>query len=178
MAYVAPTVRSVGDAVTAADYNIMANDVIALRDSIVRLDTQTRTTEYTSTVTTIAGASDVFATDVTFTADGTSAYIVEFFCCDMVQPATNDVKASVHLVTGAGTGLGNMVAFMGIGNANTLGISVYSVFSYTPSAGSTSINIRGVINAAGTMRLRGGTGGSGLEDYVPTRLSVYGGKLT
>ena len=29
MAYVAPTVRSVGDAVTAADYNIMANDVIA-----------------------------------------------------------------------------------------------------------------------------------------------------
>ena len=30
MAYVAPTVRSAGDAVTAADYNIMANDVIAL----------------------------------------------------------------------------------------------------------------------------------------------------
>ena len=28
MAYVAPTVRSVGDAVTAADYNIMANSVI------------------------------------------------------------------------------------------------------------------------------------------------------
>jgi len=28
MAYVAPTVRSVGDAVTAADYNIMANDVL------------------------------------------------------------------------------------------------------------------------------------------------------
>ena len=31
MAYVAPTTRSVGDAVTAADYNIMANDVIDLR---------------------------------------------------------------------------------------------------------------------------------------------------
>ena len=31
MAYVAPTIRSVGDAVTAADYNIMANDVINLR---------------------------------------------------------------------------------------------------------------------------------------------------
>ena len=30
MAYVTPTVRSVGDAVTAADYNIMANDVIQL----------------------------------------------------------------------------------------------------------------------------------------------------
>jgi hypothetical protein len=29
MAYVAPTIRSVGDAVTAADYNIMANDVIS-----------------------------------------------------------------------------------------------------------------------------------------------------
>ena len=28
MAYVAPTVRSVGDAVTAADYNIMANDML------------------------------------------------------------------------------------------------------------------------------------------------------
>jgi hypothetical protein len=33
MAYVAPTIRSVGDAVTAADYNIMANDVIALNSS-------------------------------------------------------------------------------------------------------------------------------------------------
>ena len=32
MAYVAPTVRSVGDAVTAADYNIMANDVISFRN--------------------------------------------------------------------------------------------------------------------------------------------------
>ena len=28
MAYVAPTIRSVGDAVTAADYNIIANDVL------------------------------------------------------------------------------------------------------------------------------------------------------
>ena len=34
MAYTAPTVRSVGDAVTAADYNIMANDVIALRSQL------------------------------------------------------------------------------------------------------------------------------------------------
>jgi len=31
MAYVAPTVRSVGDAVTAADYNIVVNDLINLR---------------------------------------------------------------------------------------------------------------------------------------------------
>ena len=33
MAYVTPTVRSVGDAVTAADYNIMANDVLSFRDN-------------------------------------------------------------------------------------------------------------------------------------------------
>ena len=32
MAYVAPTVRSVGDAVTAADYNIMANNAISFRN--------------------------------------------------------------------------------------------------------------------------------------------------
>ena len=32
MAYVAPTVRSVGDAVTAADYNIAANSIIAIED--------------------------------------------------------------------------------------------------------------------------------------------------
>jgi hypothetical protein len=42
MAYVAPTIRSVGDAVTAADYNIMANDVIAFRPGHLILTTTER----------------------------------------------------------------------------------------------------------------------------------------
>ena len=37
MAYVAPTIRSVGDAVTAADYNITANNDIAIRAAQVNL---------------------------------------------------------------------------------------------------------------------------------------------
>jgi len=177
MAYVTPGTVAAGDVATAAAWNVLTNDVIALRDSIVRLDSQTRTTEYTSTATTVAGASDVFATDVTFTADGTSAYIVEFFCPCMIQPAVNDVKAEAFLVTGTGTGLGALND-IGIGNANTLGLPVFGVFSYTPSAGSTSINVRGIHNNTGTMRLRCGSGGTVYGDFVPMRLSVYGAKLT
>ena len=37
MAYTTPTIRSVGDAVTAADYNIMANNAIAIRAAQVNL---------------------------------------------------------------------------------------------------------------------------------------------
>ena len=51
MAYVAPTIRSVGDAVTAADYNIMANDVINLR-ALANVQSVLLTSSLTQAVTT------------------------------------------------------------------------------------------------------------------------------
>ena len=49
MAYVAPTVRSVGDAVTAADYNIMANDVLDHESRILLAPQRIETVTLTST---------------------------------------------------------------------------------------------------------------------------------
>jgi hypothetical protein len=73
MAYVAPTTRSVGDAVTAADYNIMANDVINLRglanvqsgfststDGIANNATYVDATGLTVTITPTANTSKIF----------------------------------------------------------------------------------------------------------------------
>jgi hypothetical protein len=51
MAYVAPTIRSVGDAVTAADYNIMANDVIDLYDrSIISFKQAIKTDTFSASI--------------------------------------------------------------------------------------------------------------------------------
>ena len=57
MAYVAPTVRSVGDAVTAADQNIIANDVINL-DSRIAL-TEGAWTSFTPTYTNLTVGNGV-----------------------------------------------------------------------------------------------------------------------
>jgi len=54
MAYVAPTTRSVGDAVTAADYNIMANDVL---DHESRLVTAAKTTGYIISPSSVVNAT-------------------------------------------------------------------------------------------------------------------------
>ena len=52
MAYVAPTVRSVGDAVTAADYNIMVNDMLALATGYTYVTTLYTTSSGTFTAAT------------------------------------------------------------------------------------------------------------------------------
>ena len=62
MAYVTPTIRSVGDAVTAADYNIIANDVIDHETRInlggmVFLSTQTVSAALNCTFTSIFSAT-------------------------------------------------------------------------------------------------------------------------
>jgi len=61
MAYVAPTTRSVGDAVTAADYNIMANNDIAIRSAQVNL----KSTIVTALTFSTASTSFVDITDLT-----------------------------------------------------------------------------------------------------------------
>jgi hypothetical protein len=72
MAYVAPTTRSVGDAVTAADYNIMANDVISFRNGtgvvkpMCRIQKASNTSPYTVGASIDFGAT-VYDTDTMVT---------------------------------------------------------------------------------------------------------------
>lgn len=82
MAYVAPTVRSVGDAVTAADYNIMANDVISFRNNsgvvppAVRLERGTAQSISNTTDTLVTWPTEVFDTDGMYTATSDTITVV------------------------------------------------------------------------------------------------------
>lgn len=67
MAYVAPTVRSVGDAVTAADYNILVNDLIAIRAASVNVVQTLVTTSQQVTLTAASTYYEVPALNVTIT---------------------------------------------------------------------------------------------------------------
>ena len=177
MAYTAPTAVTAGDALTATLYNTYVKDnVIALQQSIVRLGHVTRTTEYTTTATTLAGSTDVFASDLSFTADGTSAYSVEAYSSQLTMSSTQDDYVTVNLVKGDGTG----VAMLGLVRCST-GFSsaapFFARFYYTPSAGTQTLNLR--LTCSGrTSSLHAGSGGTGAFDRAPILLSVFGPDLT
>ena len=177
MAYTAPTAVSAGDALTATLYNTYVKDnVIALQQSIVRLGHVTRTTSYNTTAITLAGSADVFATDLSFTADGTSTYSVEAYVPRFTMSSTQDDYVTINLVKGDGTGL----ALLGVTRC-TVGYSVsapfFARFYYTPSAGTQTLNLRATTNGR-TSTLDGGSGGTGAFDYAPILLSVFGPDLT
>jgi len=80
MAYVAPTTRSVGDAVTAADYNIMANNAIFLaKPPMARLRLTSNVSFSNSTHGTLAFTSSIatedYDTDAMINLSGTPSAI-------------------------------------------------------------------------------------------------------
>lgn len=81
MAYVAPTVRSVGDAVTAADYNVLVANDVAFRDQtgiVPPMVSATRTTAQSisnATWTFVSFTSEVFDTNGMFTPTDTKITI-------------------------------------------------------------------------------------------------------
>lgn len=178
MAYTTPTAVTAGDALTASLYNTYVKDnVIALQQSIVRLAHVTRTTNYSTTTTTLSSAGDVFATDLSFTADGTTTYTVEAYCCAIIMPAVNDSYVTVNLVKGDGTNVA-LLGFTRCTNGDSVASTFFARFYYTPSAGTQTLNLRGTIAGAGTGEFRGGTGGTNTFDYAPIFLSVFGPALT
>jgi len=169
MAYVAPTTRSVGDAVTAADYNIMANDVIAIFDSIKRIGRVTQATTTTVNQTVLASATNLFASSISWTADGTSAYRVQFFC-GCVQTA-NGGQVDIYLVNNAGTSIQRLCISKGTGTEPRR--PVFVEVPYTPTAGTATINIRAIYQTAGDGSLL-----STSSDLPLITLSLYGPDLT
>ena len=176
MAWTTPTTVSAGEVLTAARYNQdTVDNANALYQSIQRIAHIERTTNYTVSSTTVAGATDVFSSDLAWTAAGSTAYRIEFFC-PYVDTATNAGSSiSIHLVNGSGTDLGRMAQWGNADGSRHEDGAQFCVYYYTPSAGSTTLNIRalrGVANGA----LACGAGGIG--DNVPMFLTVFGPPLT
>lgn len=146
--------------------------------SNVRLAYQTTTSNYSVSSSTLAGASNIFSSNLTWTADGTSTYWLEFYVPLHITGYTGvSAYTIIKLVNSSGTDLGQ------IGNTeknNASGEraygSVFVKFPYTPSAGSTSVNIRAYYaNGDNTGVLHGGSGGAG--NYMPIWCAVYGPAL-
>ena len=74
---------------------------------LVRLDYQTRVTNYTITATTVGAAAELF-TDASWTADGVSTYTVEVFAGVSWYQATANYNIYLSLCKGDGTELASL----------------------------------------------------------------------
>ena len=132
--------------------------VITASGGLVELGYVERTTNQSVTATTFAGASEVFATDLTFVADG-SPVLVEFYC---PQVSIGGTYIVINLSNGSSTDMGQ-ISYNGVSTA------VNTQYRYTPSAGAQTLNVRAWVQS-GTGQVSSGAGGSG--QYPPTFLRV------
>lgn len=148
MAYVAPTIRSVGDAVTAADYNIMANDVLSFRNGtgvvkpMCRIQKASSTNPYT-----VANSIDFGATAYDTDTMVTTAFqitiktagVYEIICGVTISgsSAFGNIPNMRPILNGTAPGPNNEMAFQ-VGNYYT-GMWVYSkAFSVNDTIGFSS----------------------------------------
>jgi hypothetical protein len=175
MAWTTPGTAVAGDVLTAAFWNSNVRDnTNAIYGAIRRLGYQERTTVYTNSATTVASAANIFSSSITFTALGSVAYRVEFYC-PLVETGNGvNAEARVHLVDGSGNDLGRISdTFQGA--STQIGQSAHAVYYYTPSAGSVTLNMRGTRTVA-SGSLYAGTGGSG--QITPMWFAVFSPDLT
>jgi hypothetical protein len=170
MAWVSPSNISTGDVLAASRWNQdVVENTTQLYTSVRRFAYQQRTSTYSASASVLGSAADIFSTDLTWTAAGSTAYRIEWwFPYFDVGTAT---VPRIHLVDGSGGDLGWL-------SVTTTGITTIpqGVTWYTPSAGSTSVNLRMTNGGSGTGTLGMGAGGSGA--YMPGWMAVYGPGLT
>jgi hypothetical protein len=174
MAWTTPGTAVAGAVLEASFWNSNVRDnldylkteVDDITTSIRRIGFQSRTTNYTINQTVLSSATDIFTSDITWTADG-STYIVEFH--GIVTTAANGYSF-IALTDGGNNGIGSLavVHFGSIAGVQT----VYTRRYYTPAAGSVTINARGRFSTAGNGALVAGDG-TGTND-PPAYLAVYG----
>jgi hypothetical protein len=180
MPWTTPGTAVAGDVLTAARWNSDVRDNSnMLYNTIRRLGYVTRTTSYTVDQTVIASAANLFSSSITFTADGTSSYLVEIYFPRVTPPANTATYVEIDLynVTSS-TGLGT-VGFVQTNSATPeISTTVFAKYYWTPSAGSVTLNARAVRSAAtASGAIYCGTGGTGLA-YMPGYLAVFGPDLT
>jgi hypothetical protein len=163
MAWTAPPTYVAGAILTAAQMNAISGNLNALTNGR-RLGRVTRTTDLTVSATTLAGASDYFSSDLSWTAVAATEYLVQLSVARCV-PGSSDY-VTFNLVDGSGAGL----CLLAVVGSQT---GVLATFSYTPGAGTAAVNIRNVRGASnGT--IYAANGGTGIFDYAPATLTVYG----
>lgn len=146
---------------------------------IRRLGYVTNTSTYSLTSSTVSGAANIFSSSITWTAVGSTAYRIEFFCPYGYTPTDVDTFVTVVLVDGSGNDLGKIGV---VGPTQVSGKRAYGTINgtyyYTPSVGTTTINARAYFTSSNGngSALVGNTGGVGVQ--VPMFLSVYGPEIS
>jgi hypothetical protein len=155
------------------------NNLTNINTSIKRLGYVQRTTGYSVTSSTVSGAANIFSSNISWTADGTSSYIIEFYSPFAYTQTDLGCYIAPVLVDGSGNDLGRL-AFIGPNQVTAYRTysSVFAKYWYTPSAGTVSVNVRGIYYSANSngSGIDGGTGGSG--QIMPMYMAVYGPPTT
>ena len=135
-----------------------------------RLAFATRTSNYQTYANTIAGAPEVFS-DISFTANGTSSYLIEVGLGTSTYPSASGLVQSIYLTNGAGTAIALIANWqMQQQDRSSTGITKYW---YTPSAGTITLNVVGTVNdPAQNFTINAGTGVGGAA--IPMYIAVFG----
>lgn len=172
MAWTTPATAVSGQtALTASFWNTQVRDnTDALYQSVRRLGFQTRTTNSTSSQTSFASAADLFTSGITFTADGTSAYRIKFYCT-LADTSAAGREMFISLSVG-GTQTGNTIISAA---SSRMYVPVVIDYFLTPAAGSRTINFRHFhAGGATTLNANDGTG----SNAFPMWMAVYGPAIT
>ena len=175
MAWTTPGTATAGNVLTAAFWNEQVRDnPNALYGAVRRLAYIERTTDYVFTATTVATSTDMFSSDLTFTADGTSSYLVVFYSGAGQSHTGASGVISVYLTDGGNNALGRMTRHQHDGAAEITPGAVAQRY-YTPASGTRTINVRAIVNnATGTLYMSDANGTNDMPGY----LAIFGPILT
>jgi hypothetical protein len=168
MAWTTPITYTAGAILTAAQLNTNLRDnTNALYDSVRRLGYQTRTTDYAVDQTAIGSAANIFSTSITFTADGTSSYLLE-----CMFPAVDSLAANrqviLHFTDGSSTSLVKAIAGVTGGAGSQVRTAVHARIPWTPTSGSKTVNMRAInTGGAGSIFMDSAT-------WTPGFMAVWG----
>lgn len=172
MPWTTPETFTAGQTLTAASMNLISGDLTELYASQRLLGYTTQSATAGVATTAAAPVNRLFPTSITFTADGTSAYMVEIDI-PYVLSATNagayvvlylcDNAGAVHAISG-----GNALGFSPQGNGTQAGLgSFYARFRWKPTAGSKTVNV------GATHAIAAGSIGSTAATMLAS-LAIYG----
>ncbi len=160
---------------TAAFWNENVRDNSnELYNTTRRIGFQQRTTSYTTTTTAAPGAANIFGTSISWTADGTSAYLLEAYA-PAINTATNAGSfVVVSFTNNAGTSIAQ-IATSGFGDGTRSHyVGLFARYWYTPSAGTATLNLRAYHGTAAGSIDAGNAGAA----QAPMYIAVYGPALT
>jgi hypothetical protein len=157
MPWTTPETFTAGQTLTAASMNALSENTRVLYTP-ARLAYVTRgsggTDNYTVSDTASPGSTDIFSSDATWTADGTSTYWVEVYFSIVEANAAGGSEVIITLVNGAGS----IIYRLGVVGQANVRHPFHIRVPYTPSAGSTSINVRAYRSIANGIMYAGSPG--------------------